>query len=87
VQVPASGARWHGNWQRRRPPRLSDVNAQGLAETLASLPAVTEARGYAVDVSNRQAVFAHADDVRRDFGTAHFVVNNAGATMVAPSST
>jgi NAD(P)-dependent dehydrogenase (short-subunit alcohol dehydrogenase family) len=61
---------------------LSDVNAQGLAETLASLPAVTEARGYAVDVSNRQAVFAHADDVRRGFGTAHFVVNNAGATMV-----
>jgi len=27
-------------------------------------------------------VFKHAADVRRDFGTAHFVVNNAGATVV-----
>ena len=61
---------------------LSDVNAAGLRETLGSLPAVTEAHGYALDVSSRQAVFAHADELRRDFGTAHFVVNNAGATMI-----
>jgi NAD(P)-dependent dehydrogenase (short-subunit alcohol dehydrogenase family) len=61
---------------------LSDVNAKGLDETLQSLPAVAEARGYALDVSSRQAVFAHADDVKRDFGTAHCVINNAGATMV-----
>lgn len=61
---------------------LSDVNADGLQDTLASLPAVTEARGYALDVSRREAVFAHAEDVKRDFGTAHFVVNNAGATMI-----
>jgi len=61
---------------------LSDVNAAGLAETMKSLPAGADARSYALDVSNRQAVFAHADDVRRDFGTAHFVVNNAGATVV-----
>lgn len=61
---------------------LSDVNAQGLNETLASLPATIEARGYALDVSDRQAVFAHADDARRDFGTAHCVINNAGATMI-----
>ena len=61
---------------------LSDVNAQGLAETLGSLPASIEARGYALDVSQRNAVFAHAGDVKRDFGTAHFVVNNAGATII-----
>jgi hypothetical protein len=61
---------------------LSDVNAKGLDETLRSLPAVTEARGYALDVSNRQAVFAHAEDVKRDFSTAHCVINNAGATMI-----
>jgi NAD(P)-dependent dehydrogenase (short-subunit alcohol dehydrogenase family) len=61
---------------------LSDVNATGLEETLRSLPAATAARGYALDVSNRQAVFAHADDVQRDFGTAHVVINNAGATMI-----
>jgi short-subunit dehydrogenase len=61
---------------------LSDVNAKGLDETLKSLPAVTEARGYALDVSNRQAVFAHSEDVKRDFSTAHCVINNAGATMI-----
>jgi NAD(P)-dependent dehydrogenase (short-subunit alcohol dehydrogenase family) len=61
---------------------LSDVNAQGLAETLGSLPASAEARGYALDVSQRNAVFAHAGDVKRDFGTAHYVVNNAGTTMI-----
>jgi NAD(P)-dependent dehydrogenase (short-subunit alcohol dehydrogenase family) len=61
---------------------LSDISAAGLTETMKSLPAAAEARGYPLDVSNRQAVFAHADDVRRDFGTAHFVVNNAGATVV-----
>jgi NAD(P)-dependent dehydrogenase (short-subunit alcohol dehydrogenase family) len=61
---------------------LSDVDPKGLDETLKSLPAVTQACGYALDVSNRQAVFAHAADVKRDFGTAHCVVNNAGATMI-----
>ena len=61
---------------------LSDVNAKGLDETLQSLPAVAEARGYTLDVSSRQAVFAHADDVKRDFGTAHCVINYAGATVV-----
>ncbi len=61
---------------------LSDINAAGLQETLGSLPAVTEARGYELDVANRQAFFAHAEDVRRDFGTAHVVINNAGATVI-----
>jgi NAD(P)-dependent dehydrogenase (short-subunit alcohol dehydrogenase family) len=61
---------------------LSDINSAGLAETMNSLPAGSDARSYALDVSNRQAVFAHAEDVRRDFGTAHFVINNAGATVV-----
>lgn len=61
---------------------LSDINAAGLTQTMQSLPVGAEARGYPLDVSNRQAVFAHADDVKRDFGTAHFVVNNAGATVV-----
>jgi len=61
---------------------LSDVNASGLEETMKSLPAGTDARAYVLDVSRREAVFAHADEVRRDFGTAHFVINNAGATVI-----
>ncbi|MBA5607746.1 SDR family oxidoreductase [Duganella sp. FT3S] len=61
---------------------LSDINATALAETMAALPAGTEARAYSFDIANRDAVFLHALEVQRDFGTAHYVINNAGATMV-----
>jgi len=61
---------------------LSDLNVNGLDETLGSLAAVTEARGYPLDVSSREAVFTHAEEVQRDFGTAHCVINNAGTTMI-----
>jgi NAD(P)-dependent dehydrogenase (short-subunit alcohol dehydrogenase family) len=61
---------------------LSDISKTGLEQTLATLSAGCEARGYVLDVSSRAAFFAHADDVLRDFGAAHYVFNNAGATMV-----
>lgn len=61
---------------------LSDINAAGLAETVGTLPAGTEARTYILDVSKRDAVLAHAADVNRDFGGAHFLFNNAGATVI-----
>ena len=61
---------------------LSDVNAKGLAETRKSLPKGVTARTYTLDVSSRDAVFAHAEKVKQDFGTAHFVINNAGVTVV-----
>lgn len=61
---------------------LSDINVAGLEATMLSLPAGTEARGYPLDVSSRESVFAHAATVRREFGTAHFVINNAGVTIV-----
>jgi short-subunit dehydrogenase len=60
---------------------LSDVNAHGLEETLASLPRGTEAKTYIVDTSKADQVFAHAEDVKRDFGTAHFLFNNAGVML------
>ncbi len=64
---------------------LSDINRPALDETLAMIasrnPAPAEARGYTLDVSSREAVFAHADEVKRDFGTPHYVINNAGATV------
>ena len=68
---------------------LSDVNRAGLDATLQLLPAAStagggaglRAKGYLLDVASKEAVFAHAEDVRRDFGTAHVVVNNAGATV------
>ncbi len=72
LQFAAAGARL----------ALSDVNRAGLDETLALLPSSSEARGYSVDVSSRDAVYAHAEDVRRDFGTAHLLINNAGAALI-----
>lgn len=61
---------------------LSDINQAGLNETLKLLPPGTDARAYSLDAASREAVFAHADDVRRDFGSAHYVINNAGATVI-----
>ena len=61
---------------------LSDINAGGLAETVGTLPAGTEVKSYSLDVSRRDAVVAHAADVKRDFGAAHFLFNNAGATVI-----
>jgi NAD(P)-dependent dehydrogenase (short-subunit alcohol dehydrogenase family) len=65
---------------------ISDINAEGLEETaqlIRSEHPNIELRTYALDVSSREAVFAHADQVKADFGTAHFVFNNAGVTLVA----
>jgi short-subunit dehydrogenase len=60
---------------------LSDVSAKGLAETKKSLPKGTRVKTYTLDVSKKAAVFKHANDVQRDFGTAHYVINNAGTSM------
>ncbi len=62
---------------------LSDFNAASLAETMQLLPAGTEAKAYTLDVTSREAVFQHAADVQRDFGTAHVIINNAGTGVFA----
>ncbi len=65
---------------------LSDVKEAGLADTLAQVRAAlqggAQARAYQLDVAQREAVLAHAAQVQRDFGTAHFVFNNAGVSVV-----
>jgi NAD(P)-dependent dehydrogenase (short-subunit alcohol dehydrogenase family) len=38
---------------------------------------------YSLDVSDKDAVLAHAEDVVRDFGAAHYLFNNAGVTLAA----
>ena len=62
---------------------LSDINLEGLDQTIATLASRSGStvRGYSLDVSSREAVFAHAEDVKRDFGAVHYVINNAGATI------
>lgn len=61
---------------------LSDINHVGLEETLRLLPVKCMANAYMLDVSSWEAFKVHADEVKRDFGTAHFVINNAGATVI-----
>ncbi|MBY0411681.1 MAG: SDR family oxidoreductase [Burkholderiaceae bacterium] len=61
---------------------LSDLNEAGLEET-RQLCGSAETRCYKVDVSQRAEVDAFAAQVKHDFGTAHFVFNNAGVTLIA----
>lgn len=60
---------------------VSDVNAARAKET-AEL-AGSNARYYVLDVADRAAVLAHAEDVVRDFGSVNLVVNNAGVALDA----
>ncbi|MHB1855635.1 MAG: SDR family NAD(P)-dependent oxidoreductase [Acidimicrobiales bacterium] len=63
---------------------LSDIDADGLAETVA----VCEGRGVKVtsqrvDVADRPAVFAWADEVVADHGRVNLIFNNAGVAVVS----
>ena len=61
---------------------LSDVNEAGLAETAAGCSNV-EVRTYTLDVSGRDAIYAHAEQVMKDFGQVNLVINNAGVALSA----
>ncbi len=63
---------------------LSDVDGTGLQETAA----LAQAHGVKVttqhlDVSQREAVFAWADQVARDHGKVNLIFNNAGVSLTA----
>ncbi|MBO0767772.1 MAG: SDR family NAD(P)-dependent oxidoreductase [Solirubrobacterales bacterium] len=62
---------------------LSDINAEGLAETASAAKAAGahDLETYALDVADKQAVFAHADAVTQRFGGVDLVVNNAGVAV------
>lgn len=63
---------------------LSDVNEQGLAETAGKCRAHgVQVRTARVDVAKREAVHAWADEVARDFGAVHIIINNAGVALGA----
>ncbi len=53
-----------------------DVDAAGLKETAALCAGETHTA--VVDVGDRAAVFAYADEVADQFGVVHQVYNNAG---------
>lgn len=60
---------------------LSDVDTANAAET-AKL-AGDNARAYTLDVADRAAVLAHAEEVAEEFGRVNVVVNNAGVALGA----
>jgi NADP-dependent 3-hydroxy acid dehydrogenase YdfG len=58
---------------------LTDINEQGLAETAATLSKAPHTQK--LDVARRDDVYAWAETVKREFGTAHVVINNAGVAV------
>ena len=61
---------------------ISDVDEAALAATLASLAgASVKVTSEPVDVSQRAAVFAHAERVVADHGRVNLVFNNAGVAL------
>jgi len=61
---------------------ISDINEETLGET-ARLAGErgAETETYSLDVSSREAVFAHADAVKERFGVVNLVINNAGVAV------
>jgi NAD(P)-dependent dehydrogenase (short-subunit alcohol dehydrogenase family) len=61
---------------------LGDVDEAGLAETCRLVAdAGVRVTSAAVDVSRREAVFAHAERVVGEHGRVNLVVNNAGVAL------
>jgi NAD(P)-dependent dehydrogenase (short-subunit alcohol dehydrogenase family) len=63
---------------------LSDVDGAGLEETVRLCgPAGDNTRAFELDVSDRQAFLAHAEEVVTTFGRVNLVINNAGVAVAA----
>ncbi len=58
---------------------LADINAAALAETAAQLG--VKPYTQTLDVADRDAVYAFAAAVKRECGTAHIIINNAGVAL------
>ena len=58
---------------------LSDIDAEGLAETVRQAERLgAEVKADRLNVAEREAVLAYADEVVAHFGAVHQVYNNAG---------
>lgn len=63
---------------------LSDVNEAGLAETVELVSkAGVNVTSQVVDVADKAAVFAWADQVAKDHGAVNLIFNNAGVALGA----
>ncbi|MFD0365332.1 SDR family NAD(P)-dependent oxidoreductase [Nocardia sp. GCM10030253] len=63
---------------------LSDIDTGAVADTAGRCEKLgATAIPYELDVARRAAVYAHADDVRGEFGGVNLVINNAGVALSA----
>lgn len=62
---------------------LSDMNEAGLEDVTSTCARKVDARSYLLDVSDRDAIYAHADAVAKDFGQVNMIINNAGVALSA----
>lgn len=63
---------------------LSDVDTAAVADTAGRCEKIgAQAVPYDLDVADRAAVYAHAEDVRGEFGGVNLVFNNAGVALGA----
>lgn len=64
---------------------MADIKPAELNETLESLGTSDKLyKAYTLDVSNKEAVYAFADQVAADFPSVDIVINNAGVSMTSP---
>lgn len=63
---------------------LSDIDTAAVADTANTCEKIgAQAVPFTLDVADRAAVYALADDVRGQFGQANLVFNNAGVALQA----
>lgn len=63
---------------------LSDIDSNGLDETLACLPrSDIPAKGRVLDVADKAAVHQWADDIEAEYAHIDIMINNAGVALVA----
>ena len=63
---------------------VTDVNRDGLAETASQIEALGgSATTFILDVSDRDAIYAFAQEVESAHGGADIVINNAGVAQIA----
>lgn len=63
---------------------ISDIHADNLAATASQcIAAGATVKKYLLDCGNRDAIYSHADEVLRDFGTVNLLINNAGVAVNA----
>ncbi len=61
---------------------ISDINKEGLMDTAGLIAGEkVKVSTHVVDVANRQQVYDYAQDVMKEHGRVHIVINNAGVCV------